>query len=162
MFATVFVQSSAEELICRGYLYQRFLKSYGKPASAIVGNSLLFAILHLTNDGITVLSVLNIFLVGIVCSLAVYYMDSLWCAAAIHTAWNFMQNIIFGLPNSGMTVPYSVFKLDAGAAVNSFAYNVGFGLEGTVMADIVILTAGILLFLWGRKYGKKHYNVWER
>ena len=30
---------------------------------------------------------------------------------AVHTAWNFTQNILFGLPNSGINVPYSVFKL---------------------------------------------------
>ena len=37
IFAAVFVQSSAEELVCRGFMYQRFLKSYGKPSIAIVG-----------------------------------------------------------------------------------------------------------------------------
>ena len=57
-------------------------------------------------------------------SLMVYYMDSLWCAFAVHTAWNFTQNILFGLPNSGINVPYSVFKLNAATARDSFAYNI--------------------------------------
>ena len=160
IFITVFIQSSAEELICRGYLFQKLRKSYQKPAVAIVGNSLLFAILHLGNEGVTVLSLLNIFLVGMFCSLVVYYMDSLWCAFAIHTAWNFTQNILFGLPNSGVVVPFSVFKLDASTAQNSFAYNVGFGIEGTIVADVVFLLGCVILFLWGKKYGKKPYDVW--
>ena len=154
LFIAVFVQSSAEELICRGFLYQRLLRSYGRPVIAIVGNSLLFAVLHLTNEGITVLSVINIFVVGVLFSLIVYYMDSLWCAMAVHTAWNFTQNILFGLPNSGMMVPYSVFKLDNASASNSFAYNVGFGIEGTLFADIVLILACIAFFAWGRKQKK--------
>ena len=90
----------------------------------------------------------------------VYYMDSLWCAFAVHTAWNFTQNILFGLPNSGINVPYSVFKLDAATARDSFAYNVGFGIEGTLLADVVLLVACVLLYLWGRKHGKKSMDVW--
>lgn len=161
IFIAVFVQSSAEELVCRGFLYQRLRRSYKNPAVAIIGNSLLFALMHLTNDGVTALSVLNIFVVGILFSLMVYYMDSIWCAMAVHAAWNFTQNIMFGLPNSGMVVPYSVFRLDASTASDSFAYNVGFGIEGTLFADIVLILACVAIYLWGRKNGKKPSEVWE-
>lgn len=161
IFLAVFVQSSAEEFICRGFLYQRLLRSYKSPVVAIIGNSLLFAILHLFNEGVTALSVLNIFVVGILFSFMVYYMDSIWCAMAVHTAWNFTQNIIFGLPNSGMVSPYSIFRLDAATANNSFAYNVGFGIEGTLIADVVLILGCIGMYLWGRKYGKKPCNVWN-
>lgn len=160
VFVMVFIQSSAEELLCRGFLYQKLRRSYKNPVVAIVGNALLFAMLHLTNDGVTILSLLNIFLVGILFSLMVCYMDSLWCAFAVHTAWNFTQNILFGLPNSGLTVPYSVFKLDTATARDSFAYNVGFGIEGTILADLVLFAACVLLYLWGKKHGKKSLDVW--
>lgn len=146
LYLVVLLQSSAEELVCRGFLYQKLLKSYQKPAVAIIGNSLLFGMLHLTNPGVTVLSFLNIVIVGVLFSLMVYYMDSLWCAFTAHAAWNFTQAILFGLPNSGMVSPYSVFRLDAGRAVNSFAYNVGFGIEGTVLADLVLFVA-VVVFL---------------
>lgn len=161
IFFAVFVQSSAEELICRGFLYQRLRRSYQNPAIAIVGSSLLFAVLHLLNDGITALSVLNIFVVGILFSFMVYYMDSIWCAMAMHAAWNFTQNILFGLPNSGIVSPYSVFRLDASTANNSFAYNVGFGIEGTLFADTVLILACICIYLWGRKYGKESLDIYS-
>lgn len=148
IFVSVFIQSSAEELVCRGFLYQRLRQSYRHPAVAIIGNSLLFSILHLTNDGVTVLSVLNIFIVGILFSFMVYYMDSIWCAMSMHAMWNFTQNIIFGLPNSGIVSPYSVFRLDVSTANDSFAYNVGFGIEGTLLADILLISACIGLYLW--------------
>lgn len=156
----VFIQSAAEEFMCRGFLYQRLRKGYKNPWVAIIGSSLFFAVVHLFNEGVTVLSLLNITLVGILFAMMVYYMDSIWCAYAVHTAWNFTQNIVFGLPNSGMVVPYSVWKLDAGSARNSLAYNVGFGIEGTVVADVVLLLACIAMYAWGRKFGKKPYDVW--
>lgn len=159
IFFAVFVQSSAEELLCRGFLYQRLRRSYQNPATAIIGSSLLFALLHLLNDGITVLSVLNIFVVGILFSFMVYYMDSIWCAMAMHAAWNFTQNILFGLPNSGIVSPYSVFRLDASTANNSFAYNVGFGIEGTLFADMILILTCVCMYLWGRKYGKIQENI---
>ncbi|MDE5605122.1 MAG: CPBP family intramembrane metalloprotease [Eubacterium sp.] len=160
IFIAVFVQSSAEELLCRGFLYQRLMRSYKKPVVAMIGNALLFALMHLLNEGVTVLSVLNIFVVGILFSFIVYYMDSLWCAMAVHTAWNFTQNIIFGLPNSGMLTPYSVFRLDTETANNSFAYDVGFGIEGTLLACVVLILACICIYLWGRKHGKKPCDIW--
>lgn len=160
-FIAVFIQSAAEEMVCRGFAYQRFLKSYGKPWIAIAGNSMMFGLFHLPNQGITVLSLSNIILTGVFCSLVVYYMDSLWCAMGIHAAWNFTQNVLFGLPNSGIVSAYSLFKLDASTARDSFAYNVGFGIEGTVVADLVLLAACVLIYLWGRKYGRKPFAVWE-
>lgn len=161
IFIAVFVQSSAEELVCRGFLYQRLRRSYKSPAVAIIGNSLLFALLHLFNNGVTVLSLLNIFVVGLLFSFMVYYMDSLWCAMAAHAAWNFTQNIIFGLPNSGIISPYSVFRLDASVAKDSFAYNVVFGIEGTVIADAVLILACACIWLWGRKSAKKPCDIWN-
>lgn len=162
VFVAIFIQSSAEELLCRGFLYQRLLKVYRNPVAAIVGNSLFFAVLHLFNNGVTVLSLINIFAVGVLFSMMVYYMDSLWCAMAVHTAWNYTQNILFGLPNSGIVVPFSMMKLDAATARNSFAYNVGFGVEGTLFADFVLIAACVVLYLWGRKRGANPINIWKK
>lgn len=161
IFGAVFIQSSAEELMCRSFLYQRLLRTYSAPV-AIIGNSALFALLHLGNQGVTVLSLINIFAVGILFSFMVYYMDSLWCAMAMHTAWNYCQNIVFGLPNSGIVSRFSVLKLDAATAVDSFAYNVGFGVEGTVLADLVLIAACAALYLWGKKYGVKPIEIWSK
>lgn len=155
IFIFVFIQSSAEELLCRCYLYQKLIQSYKNPLVAIIGNSMLFGLLHLANPGITVWSVINIVLVGILFSIVVYY-RSLWCAFAIHAAWNFTQNILFGLPNSGLVVPYSVFKLDTGSAMNSFAYDVDFGVEGTLVACIMFLLVNVALYFWYSKHPQKN------
>ena len=151
LFAAVFIQSSAEELLCRCFLYGKLLQSYRSPWVAIVGNALFFGLIHLGNDGVTVLSVVNIVVVALLFSLIVYYTGSLWCAFMAHTVWNYTQNILFGLPNSGLVSPYSVFKLDAASAMNSFAYNVGFGIEGTVVAVAVLSLATAAVYVWGQR-----------
>ena len=161
LFIAVFIQSSAEELICRGFIFQRALKMYNSPWFAIIGNALLFSLLHILNPGVSVLCILNIFLVGVVFSLIVYYFDSIWLAMSFHAAWNFTQNIIFGLPNSGIVSPVSIFKLDASTARNSFAYNVGFGVEGTIVANVMLFALCIAIYLYGKKKDLKPTNVWN-
>lgn len=160
IFLSVFIQSSSEELICRGYLYQKLLHRYKKPVVAILGNSILFSLLHIFNDGVTALALLNILLSGIMFSLLVYYFDSLWCAFAAHTAWNYTQNILFGLPNSGIRVPFSFFNLDEAAARDSFAYNVDFGVEGTVLAVVVLALACLVIYLIGSKKNMQPTDIW--
>lgn len=161
VFIAVFVQSSAEELTCRGFLYQRLRKTFRHPAVAIIVNSALFGVLHLGNSGVTALAIIDIIATGIFFSFMVYYMDSIWCAFGVHTAWNFTQNLLLGLPNSGHVTPFSVFKLDAASATNSFAYDVGFGVEGTYFAIAVQLIGALVIFLLFRNKKERDYDIWN-
>lgn len=159
LLVLVFVQSACEEAIGRCFIYQRLLHTCGLPV-AIIGNAVFFAMMHLGNDGITKLALLNIFLVGVFFSLLVYYCDSLWIAMAIHTAWNFTQNFIFGLPNSGLESMYCIFKPN-GVCSAGFAYDTVFGVEGSWSCTIVMLAAVVLTVLWGRKHPGTHFEVYE-
>ena len=156
LLAAVYIQSSSEELLCRAIFYQRLKKLYNSPMVAVIANAILFASLHLMNPGITVLAYLNIALVGILFSLVVYYFDSLWMAFGIHAGWNFTQSILLGLPNSGLCVPYSVFKLDTANARDSFAYSVGFGLEGTITACVLTVACCVMVVLIAKKRQEKN------
>ena len=160
LLIAVFIQSSAEELICRGFLYQRLRRGYKNPMIAVIGNAVLFSLLHILNSGVTVLALINICLVGLFYSLMVYYCDSIWFPMAAHCAWNFTQNIIFGLPNSGIVTPLSIYKLDASTATDSFAYNVEFGVEGTIVAAVLLGICCIAVYLWGSKNNRKPTEIW--
>lgn len=159
IFIAVFIQSSAEELVCRGFLFQRLRQSYKSPLIAIFGNAIFFASLHLANDEVTFPGFLDDLLIGILFSLIVYYFESIWCAMALHTSWNFMQNIILGLPNSGNLVPYSVFKLEEGAT-KSFFYDPGFGIEGSIFSSLVIAIMILATVIYGRKHNPEPGNIW--
>ena len=162
VFLSVFAQSGGEELLCRGVLYQRLRKAYRNPWVAILVNPLVFVLVHILIPGITVWAVLSIYLVGVAFSLMVYYLDSLWMAMAAHAAWNFTQNFIFGLPNSGTVYDFAIFKLDPATARTSLFYNVEFGVESSVTAVLVFAAVAAILACLGKKKSLTSLDVWEQ
>ena len=156
----VTIQSGAEELIDRFYLYLKLRRRYRSPLVAILGNSVIFTLLHALNPGFSVLAAVQIFCVAVVFSELVYYYDGLWIAIAFHTAWNYTQNIIFGLPNSGIVSAYSIFNLEAASARSGLFYNVNFGVEGSVGASLVLILTGVAIWLLNRGR-KERTDLWK-
>ena len=153
VFVLVFVQSSAEELALRGFCLRKIAKRFRSPWIPILGTALLFMLIHVTNDGVTPLGLLSIFLSGVFFGEIAVYCDSLWCAMAAHAGWNFTQSILLGLPNSGVVLPYSIFGLDSANARDSFAYSTSFGLEGTITANVLFFIMAILMwYFFGRNF----------
>ena len=161
VFLAVLIQSGAEELICRVFVYQRMMRRYGSPVFAALVNAAFFSLIHLGNDGAGFLPLLNIFIYGLLFSAMVIWMDSPWATMAAHASWNFCQNILLGLPNSGNVLPYSVFKLETATATDSFAYSVAFGLEGTITACVTLFAVAALIVWWGTKHKVVPTPVWE-
>ena len=159
--AAIFIQSGAEELMDRYYLYEKLRRRYASPLVAILVNSLVFMLLHIPNPGFTAKAGSQIFLIGVIFSLLVYYYDSLWAAIWFHTTWNFTQNIIFGLPNSGIVSEYSIFKLEAVTAQSGLFYDVKFGVEGSIGSSLVLLTLLIAIILMNRNKPEKS-DVWAQ
>ncbi len=157
-FVYIFIQASTEELISRGFVYQRLGRTYGT-AAAVIGSAALFSLAHAPNPGISPLALLSIFVIGVQYALMVRYFDSIWLAMGAHTAWNLTQNIIFGLPNSGNASTYSFFGL-IGAQSNGFAYDTVFGVEATVLAVLLDAAIAIGIFVWGRRHAKSQYDIW--
>ena len=145
----VCIQSGAEELVCRFYIYQHLKRGFKSEYAAVIISALMFTLGHIFNSGVTVLALVNITLIGLLYALVIYYFDAFWFCALNHTLWNYTQNIIFGLPNSGIVSSYSIFRLDASTAADSFFYNVNFGVESTCMATIVILIAIACVIFFG-------------
>jgi membrane protease YdiL (CAAX protease family) len=164
LFLVVFIQSSSEELLVRCYLYQRMGRITGSSVITIVVTSLLFAAMHLGNTGITAIAFINIALSGILAALLVVCLDSPWAAFAEHTAWNFTQNILFGLPNSGAPALRSVFGVATGTQPTAgFAYDPIFGVEGSGIACIVLAVACVAILLWWRSKGcPAPTNIWPK
>ena len=157
LLVAVFIQSSYEEMLMRGFAYQRIQRVYG-PAAAIIITSVLFAFIHIFNTGITPMAFVSIICSGIVFALAVYYLNSIWMAFGMHAGWNFCQGILFGLPNSGNAAGYAIFK-PLGEITSGVAWDPVFGVEGTIISIIVLLiTSGIIIW-WGRKHPRPHFDV---
>lgn len=151
----VFIQSGAEEITTRGYMYSAIESRYGVVIAFIV-NSLFFAAMHGSNDGITLMAILHLIVTSVLLSLCVWRYDSLWMAMGIHTTWNYTQSLLLGLPNSGIVSEKALLHLDA--ASDSIFYSTSFGLEGGILAVILQLAIVVFIFIEVRRKKQQTSN----
>jgi membrane protease YdiL (CAAX protease family) len=152
-FIAVFFQSVNEEVWCRGFMYERISIHYPLWV-AILANSVVFGLLHIFNDGVTALAIVSIIICGIGYSLLRWYTGSIWTAFGIHTMWNFTQNFIFGLPNSGLVSEVSMFRLDAATAIDSLMYDHEFGVEAAWPALFIDSLIAIVIIVLACRNGR--------
>jgi len=146
LFVLLFVAATNEELMFRGYPFQRLAESIGAPAAVAVFSA-LFGMVHLGNPNHTVVSTLNTVLVGVPLSIGYLRTRALWMPVGIHFAWNFLQGFGLGLPISGFSVPLSL--LNAQVSGNVLLTGGRYGPEASVLATIVIIAA--TGYLWRTK-----------
>ena len=159
-FIVVLVQSGGEEIVDRLYLYQKLRRRYKLPVVAVLGSATAFVLNHIFAPGFTIISAALIGIIGVLFSLFVYYYDCFWAAIMFHTAWNFSQSIVFGLPNSGIVSDYSVFAVDVASARNGFFYDTVFGVEGSIGAVLmlIIITA---IIIWINRGKSEKNDLWN-
>lgn len=138
----------SEEFLIRG-VWLEYLSKHHSRVTAIITSSLVFACLHLANNGITWLSFVNLFLAG-VCLAQIYLLTkNIWLATFFHLGWNFFQGPILGFAVSGLPMA-SVFVQPAQHTANMI--NGGaFGLEGSILDTVVSLVIIVVLEARARK-----------
>jgi len=140
LFLILLIAATNEELIFRGYPFQKLVESLGPPGAVAV-SSAFFGLAHLENSHHTWISTLNTMLVGIPLSLAYLRTRSLWMPVGMHFTWNYVQGFVFGLPVSGYTFSTSLLN----AHVHGAAWLTGseYGPEGGLLSTVVVVGAGI-------------------
>lgn len=138
------VQGAAEEVLTRGFLLPIFGVRYGLPVAILV-SSAFFSALHLFNDHLSWIALLNLALFGVFACLYALREGGLWGICALHSSWNWAQGNLFGLPVSGTNSGSSLFSLTltgpdwwAGGA---------FGPEGGFAVSLILLIGCIVLLL---------------
>lgn len=138
-------QGMSEEVLLRSY-FMVSLSNKIPIVAAIMLNSTVFAMLHLSNSGISVLAFINLILFGVFASVYAIKTNNIWGICAIHSIWNFAQGNLYGILVSGMDTNASVFKFTA--IDNGELFNGGeFGLEGGLAVTIVLILSTILTLL---------------
>jgi membrane protease YdiL (CAAX protease family) len=123
-----------EEVLIRGYVLRNLMYSFNKKIALII-SSLIFALMHIGNDYISLVSLVYLFLFGIVMGIASIETSSLWFPIAFHFSWNFFQGPIFGFRVSGIQVN-SIMKINI---LSPNLLNGGnFGIEGSIIAFLTI------------------------
>ena len=146
LFVGWMIQGNSEEVICRGFILVSTSRRYHVIVGIII-NSLFFSLIHIFNDGVSVLPLINIALFGLVMSLVFLKTGNIWMVSAIHTAWNFAQGNVFGVLVSGGEVSEKILSTEF--TVGKELINGGdFGLEGGLGVTIVLaVTIAVLLFV---------------
>lgn len=153
------IQGFEEEFLIRSILMNYFA-SLNTVILGIIANSLIFAILHLGNDGFSFLPFINIFFMGLIFSFLFYISDDIMLSAAAHSMWNFAQGNIFGISVSGnFPIKNSIFK--ASFIGNDMLTGGDFGIEGGLAVTFVEIIAIIILYRLAKEKSKE-YEKYKR
>lgn len=156
-FVSLLIYAVAEESIFRGYLFQTLLRGIG-PLATLFLTSLVFALGHLDNPHTTLLSLLNIFLAGVMFGMLYLRIGTLWLPIGLHAGWNFGQ-LLFRLPISGSEM--SQFSpITASLSGAEWLTGGAFGLEGGVGASAMLL-AVIAIVTYSRRGLPLESYWWE-
>lgn len=141
------IAAAFEEALFRGYPFQVLVEWIGVWPAVLIG-SILFAIVHGQNPNVTPLAILNIFLAGVMLSIAYLRTLSLWFATGVHLGWNWMMASVLALPVSGLEFDTPLY--DA-VPVGAPLWNGGdFGPEGGIASTVILLLAIVGLLRWKR------------
>ncbi len=105
-------QCAGEEIYFRGWVQSMLVRGWG-PWPGLVVTSLLFAGLHVFAGVRAPLSMVNVFLAGLLFGLLAIRTGGLAAPIAAHFAWDWAEGILLGLyPNPGVDVWSSFWNMD--------------------------------------------------
>ncbi len=140
--AVLLTGAMAEELVFRGYPFQRLVEGLG-PTGAIVVLSALFGLVHMTNPHVSdnrwvqLFAFSNTLFIGIVLALAYLRTKALWLPFGMHFGWNVSLGLIYGLPVSGINQFSSIVRSKATGP--EWLVGGAYGIEGGLLGTVVII-----------------------
>lgn len=143
-------QAFGEEVMYRGSFMMAVARKNG-PWIAVVATSLLFSLHHHINSGYGPVAFVNLFLLAAILGMVTFLTDRIWAATAIHAAWNFFQGSVFGVNVSGVTPDPATTLMSSVAQGNSLVSGGEMGIEGSVVATVVLAAALVALIIIARR-----------
>ena len=134
----------AEELMFRGYPFQRLIEATG-PARAVILLSVLFGAVHLQNPHSSRWAFVNTIAVGVLFAIAYLKTRALWLPWGIHFGWNTALGLIFGLPVSGLNDFSVVVRTTARGPV--WLTGGAYGLEASALGTLIICLGLVVVSL---------------
>ena len=136
------IQGPAEEILFRGYILENLQAQWGV-RWAVVVSAVAFGLFHALNPAFGPLPFVNLVVFGAAAALYKLRVDDgqLWGVFGIHTLWNWLQQVVFGLPNSGVASlsDNAVFSVTPNLSLPDAITGGQFGPEGTLAATLVLL-----------------------
>lgn len=134
--------AAAEELVFRGYPFQRLVEAWGRFVALFLFSA-GFGLGHLHNPAATPLSTVNTVLMGVLLALAYLKTRGLWLPIGLHFAWNFSLGFLYALPVSGIVLSHKLLAVEIGE--RTWLSGGNYGPEGSVLTTGVVLGATVWL-----------------
>lgn len=150
------IAALCEELIFRGYPYQRLMDAIGTTLGSVL-ISICFVIVHY-QPGMPHAAVFALFLLSLILCIAYLRTRALWLAWGLHFAWNAAMGPLFGLPLSR----YTEFAGGFSPVVQSLPLGpdaltgADYGPEGSVVAVLVLCFGLWLIMRVTREYASRY------
>lgn len=138
------IQGAAEETLTRGFLLPVFGTRYG-PLWGIIVSSVLFSSLHLMNENINWIAMINLFLFGVFACVYAMGEGGLWGVFAIHSFWNWAQGNVLGLEVSGSSIGGTAL-INLKEVGPDLLTGGAFGPEGGLAITLVLIGGIVILF----------------
>lgn len=159
VLAIAIVSGVGEEILFRG-LFFRLIETWLGSWAALILSAALFGALHLGNTHATLLAGAAIALEAGIMLAALYMLTRrLWAAIGLHSAWNFAQGGIYGVPISGFAADGVLRPRIAGPDLLTGG---AFGAEASLPALIVCTTFGIVLLVIAHRSDRFVAPSWVR
>ncbi len=141
-FATFAAGAFGQEMLFRVIVY-RLVEEWTGTAVAMVGVALLFGLAHVANANMDALAFAAMVTSDLLLLAAFALTRRLWFVWGIHLGWNFLQDGVLGLPNSGITAMPSWLEAETGGP--RWLSGGAFGLESSLVSVLLQLVVGGLL-----------------
>jgi membrane protease YdiL (CAAX protease family) len=144
-FLNLLPAAAGEQLFLRGYIFSVLRETIGWRWT-LVATSIAFGMMHVNNPGVDAESVLLVILAGFFLGTILLATRSLYCAIAVHFAWNWVMAAALHTPVSGIAVISPDYKVvDSGP---DWLTGGRWGPEGGLAAAVSMFV--VVLFIYGR------------
>ena len=131
--------AAAEEAMLRGYPLQALSEVWGA-GWALLGTSIVFALLHLNNPEMGWVGLVNIAGAGLFLGALFLRTGSLWWASGAHLGWNWSHAFLADMSVSGLDLVDAPL-VEPVLSGPTWLSGGGFGPEGSVLATVAVCAA---------------------
>ena len=149
MLGGFIIQGAAEEFLCRGLVLCSLRDRVPLPV-AVVASTLAFIYPHWSTlrefePQYVFSGLLCLVVISCVFSFITLRTGSIWAACGLHSVWNFCLSCVLGLNLSG-SEGASTALINMRSVGNNLLNGGNYGIEASIIADIVIAAAAVLLW----------------
>ncbi len=127
---------------------------------AITAVALIFALAHVTNPNTTLMTSIYMFLSDFLFGAGFVLTRRIWFVWGMHGAWNFIQDGVFGMSNSGIDQfpSWIIPKVQGPVWLTGGAY----GIEASVTSLVLSIMGGIILLKYAVQSKQMVLPVWKK